>query len=229
MTRLIDRATVFAQYQTIADEISEMQKTFYDDDYRALCETEAEYREYQDLFDLRHLSLPKNNKIYKVIAFDHSELKTYTSSLADKLGKLFIATGIKNFIVATHLKMPFVGNIQNKYPQLQKAFRKLESITGNINYHDAIEADLDSLFDLVDIAFWIGRCDAAGPEYIFFHDTADRISFNICKHGNVHLLEYEKETLPGELLQLYGWQVMDDQCYEKFTADGKIKGRRLKI
>lgn len=229
MTRLIDRTTVFAQHKNIAAEISEMQKAFYDDDYRALCETEAEHQEYQDLFDLRHLSLPKNNKAYKVIAFNYSELKTYTRSLADKLKKLSIATGINNFIVVAHFKMPFAGNIQNKYPPLQKAFKKFESITGNINYHDAIEVDLDSLFDLVDIAFWVERCDASGPEYIFFHDTVGRLSFNICKHGNVHLLEYEKETLSEEMLQLHGWHVMDDRCYDKFTTDGRIKGRRLKI
>ncbi|HNP43417.1 MAG TPA: hypothetical protein PKM63_03980 [Panacibacter sp.] len=229
MITLVSRETVFAQHKNIATEISEMQKAFYDEDYLALCDNEQERKAYLDLFDIKDLSFPKINTSYKVTAIDHDELKTYTKTLADRLKKLFLATGIESFFVMAHLNTAFIGNTDNKYPPLQKAFKKFQNITGDINYNEVISIDMDDLGDLVDIAFWIARCDASAPEYTFFHDAADRLSFNICKHGNIHLLEYEKEILPHDLLQQFGWLVMDNRCYDKFTTDGRIKGRRIKI
>jgi hypothetical protein len=230
MTHLINRNEVFKKYKNIATEVSEMQKAFYNQEYlEEFCDNEKERNEYLNLFDAKDFSLPQLNKTYKVISFNYDDIKTYTKILADNLKRLFSDIGLNRFVVITHFKMAFVGNIDNKYPPLQKAFKKFASITNNIEYKNAIEVDFDDLSELIDIAFWIERCDANGPEFIFFHETNEKLSFNMCKYGNVHVIEYENELLDNEILERNNWTVLEGECFDKFSEDGRIKGRRLKI
>jgi len=230
MIQLIDRSTVFSKYKNITTEISEMQKAFFEEEYlERLCETENERNDYLNLFDAKHFSLPAIAKTYKKIEFDHTDLKTFARTLTDKLKSLLAEINVNKFVIVSHYRLPFVGNIDNKYPPLQRVFRKFKAITNDIEYHEAIETDFQHLFDLIDIAFWIERCDPSGPEFIFFHDVEERLSFNICKYGTVHVIEYQNEYLTEKLLNRNGWYLVEDSCFEKFSKDGKIKGRRLKI
>jgi len=230
MANLLDRNIIFKNYKKIAAEISEIQNAFYDEDYlQEFCKTKEEQDEYLKLFDAKDLKLPEVEKTYKKISFDYTDIKTFSKALTDNLKKLLEQIKVKKLVIIAHYKMPFVGNIDNKYPPLQKAVKRLKAITNDIKYDNAFETDVDTLFDLVDIAFWIERCDASGPEFIFFHDVEEKLSFNICKHGNVHIIEYGRNRLTKKLLKQNGWYLINDRCFDKFTKDGRIKGRRLKI
>ncbi len=230
MTNLVDRNIIFKNYKKIAAEISEMQRAFFDEDYlKEYCETKEEEDEYLKLFDAKDLKLPEVEKTYKKISFDYTDLKTFSKALTDNLKKLLEQIKVKKLVVITHYKMPFVGNIDNKYLPLQKAFNRLKAITNDIEYDNAFETDIDTLFDLIDIDFWIERCDASGPEFIFFHDVKEKLSFNICKYSNVHVIEYGRKRLTKKLLNQNGWYLIKDECFDKFTKDGRIKGRRIKI
>lgn len=230
MTHLIDRNTVFATYKNIANEISEMQNAFFDEyTLKELCKNEKERNEYLMRFDAKDISLAEIKRTYTKISFDYTDIKTFAKALTDNIKKLLTEIGVNKFVVVTHYNMPFVRNINNKYPSLQRVFKKFKAITNDIEYANAIETDFEGLFDLIDIAFWIERCDASGPEFIFFHDIEERLSFNICKYGIVHIIEYGTEKLTEEMLERNGWYLIKGGCSDKFSNDGKIKGRRLKI
>lgn len=229
MITLLDRKIVFKKYKKIASKISEMQGAFYDEDYlKKFCKTKKDKDKYLSLFDIKDLKLPNVEKTYKTISFDYDDIKTFTKALSDRLKKLLQQLNVKKLVVVAHYKMPFVGNTDNKYPPLQKAFRKLESITNEIKYENAFETDLETLFDLVDVAFWIERCDPSGPEFIFFHDIKEKLSFNICQYGSVHITEYERKRLTKKTLEQNGCYLVNG-CFDRFSSDGRIKGRRLKL
>src|SRR3954465_6084800 len=138
MIQLIDRNIVFEKYNNITTVISEMQKAFYEEEYlEEFCKGEKERNDYLELFDAKQFSFPKLERTYLVISFDHDDIKTFTKVLSDNLKRLLTDIGIMKFIVIAHYKMEFVGNIDNKFPPLQKAFKKFKAITNNIDYSGA--------------------------------------------------------------------------------------------
>ena len=89
MTNLIDRNIIIKKYKKITAEISEMQKAFYGEAYiKKFCKTKEEQNEYLKLFDAKDFQLPEVDKMYKIISFDYTDIKTYSKALTDYLKKL---------------------------------------------------------------------------------------------------------------------------------------------
>lgn len=101
--------------------------------------------------------------------------------------------------------------------------RKFEEMTKDLKYEEAFKIDLNDLQVLIEIAFWIVRCDASAPAYIYFSDVKERIAFNICKSGGIHLIEYDKEIVFDE--QINDMYFVNGSCEEQFSASSKIEGR----
>lgn len=228
MITLIDRQTVFGKYKYIAEEIAGMQSLFFDDDLEYF-ENEQDRVEYLKLFDAKDLFIKKPQKFYSVISFDHSKIATFSNVLSQKLLALLSDLRVNSLVMIAHYKMNFVGNIENTYRPLQAAFKKFEEITKNINYSEVFEFGIEDLPKLLEIVFWIERCDASGPEYIFFHDQDEKIAFYLCKDGNVHIIEFNIEILSDSMLSKNGWEFVQGQCYNKFSATSKIEGRKSKL
>jgi hypothetical protein len=230
MIQRINRETIFKNNSSIASELYEFQKAFFNlekVDYReAIDETCVEYLEH---LDLKNYQTQLLKKYYKIISFEHSDLKTFTKVLGEKLALLLYSHEINNIFVYAHLKMNFFGNLKNDYKPLKEAYKALNDITGNLDYNEGFETNLDDLPSLIDIAFWIERCDPSGPEYIFFNDIENRLSFFLCKDGNVHIIEYGKEIFNSETLAEQNWFNITGRCNDKFTEDGAIEGRKLKL
>ncbi|MET4081190.1 hypothetical protein ABIB40_001135 [Pedobacter sp. UYP30] len=138
MITLISRQSVFDKYSKITEEISEIQRLFYDDNPEYFA-NEQDRTEYQTSFDAKNMFFGKSKKFYSIVSFAHYEIKTFPNTLSHKLITLLSELGIKDLVMIAHFKMNFVGNMEHTYPPLFTAFKKFENITRDINYDEAFE------------------------------------------------------------------------------------------
>jgi len=230
MIDLIKRETIFESNPKIANEIYEFQKHFFNLDkvpyIEGIDENSIEYLEHISLKKYQYSAIQKTSK---VISFEHSDLESFSKKLGEKIALLLYTIEIKKLFVFSHLKMNLFGNLNNNYQPLKEAYKQLENITSTFDYKEGFMTNLDELPTLINIAFWIERCDPSAPEYIFFTDIENRLSFFLCKDGNVHTIEYGKEILTKKVLDEQNWYRIEERCYDKFSHDGMIEGRELKF
>jgi hypothetical protein len=224
MITLITRQEVFAKHLHITSEIAAMQRDFYDDD--DCFENEQDLAAYRDMFDARHMNVSKPERWYSVITLKHADIFTYVEVLSEKLLKLLHKFGVRNLLMLGHYKMNFLGNPDNNHPPVQNAVEQFYKLTGSPNYNEAIKFDVDYLPLLLDIAFWIGRCDARAPEFIYFHDQDEKLAFYLCKYGALHLVEFGKKAFSLDLTAKEGWHFVGGSCKEQFSESSKIEGRK---
>lgn len=225
MSDLVSRSEIFSVYKNLSLEIKEIQNVMFEDDLD-LFETDQERELYLQQFDAKDLKVEHVTSFFKVISIVDSDLMTYTKVLAEKLGPLLIDVGVKELVILSHLKMNLLGsNLKHKYKPAKNAFSELSRIVQSNHYDGAIKIRFSELPQYVNIMFWIERCDASAPEFIYFHDTLDRFNFSICNEGNLHINEYGQELLTRGLLEKHGWFTVEGICSNKFTATSKIEGR----
>ena len=224
MVEHITRQFVFDNYQAITSVIIDIQKAMFESD--ALFEDGDDGKWYNEMHDAINISFKDVKKYYNTISFDHSDINTFTNVLSDKLIKLLTKLDVSDLIIISHKKLNFIGNPNNKYNPFQKAIKKFKDVTQNLQYDEAFRVNLVDLPTLIEIAFWIERCDAGAPEYIYFSDVNEKLAFYICKLGGIHLIQYNQEIVFDELVESLGMHFVNQNCEEKFSADSKIEGRR---
>lgn len=224
MVEQITRQFVFDNYQAITSVIIDIQRSMFDSD--PLFEDGDDGKWYDDIHDAINISTNDVKKHYSVISFDHSDINTFTNVLSEKLIKLLTKLNVSDLIVISHMKTNFIGNPNNKYQPFQKAIKKFKDITQNLEYEEAFKINLTDLPTLIEIAFWIERCDARAPEYIYFSDVNEKLAFNVCKSGGIHIIEYNQEIIFDELIESLDMHFVNGHCEEKFSVDSKIEGRK---
>ena len=229
MIKLISREEVFENFPKISSVISVIQKQMYEWDDINLYETEEEKKEFFENYDAVSLDYPQQNFTYKTLTLNHSDLSSFTEKLSERLVMLLIESGVKELMLISHLKMNLFGNLENDYPPLAEAYHDLEQIIGNTDYREALSFSLDDLPKMINIAFWMERCDPAAPEYMYFADSENKLAFYLCKDGNVHFITFWDNLITNELLDYSGWEIVDGRCYDNFTDDGVIEGRIFKL
>jgi hypothetical protein len=88
---------------------------------------------------------------------------------------------------------------------------------------------MDSLPDFIEILFWTKRCDSNIAEYIFLFDMNEQIQFYLCKYGNLHVTEYNKEQLTEDVLQELGCTIIEGREFDNFSETGNIEGRIITL
>jgi len=224
MIELISRQSVFDNYKTLTSEIVEIQKSMFDSD--PLFEDDDDGKWYAEMHDAINIPHHDIKKYYSIVSFDHTNINTFTIALTEKLQALLIKLNVRDLIVIAHLKLSFVGNPNNTYLPFQKAINKFKEITKDLEYEEAFKINLIDLPTFIEIIFWIERCDARSPEFIYFSDANESISFYLCKHGGIHIIEYAKEIISDELIKSLNMYFVNDHCEEKFSLNSKIDGRR---
>jgi hypothetical protein len=220
----ITRQFVFDNYKVITSEIIDIQKAMFDSD--PLFEDGDDGKWYTEMHDALNIPVNDIKKYYSVVSFDHSDISTFTIALSEKLTKLLTKLNVSDLIVIAHMKLNFIGNPSNRYQPFQKAVKKFKDITKDLKYEEAFKISLTDLPSLIEIAFWIERCDARGPEYIYFSDANETIAFYLCKSGGIHIIEYGKEIVFDELIENLDMHFVNGHCEEKFSDGSKIEGRQ---
>ncbi|ACF14553.1 hypothetical protein Ctha_2101 [Chloroherpeton thalassium ATCC 35110] len=115
----------------------------------------------------------------------------------------------------------------NSYKSVRRITQDLFQITGDMNYSEAFQVDLNSLERFLKIAFWIGRCNASMPP-IYFHPQHEPLIFQICQYGNVHLWsgKMKKRVELNYFLRDTRFCPISHET-ERFSANGQIAGRKM--
>lgn len=225
MTRLLTRQEIIYTYKTIGSELRKIQEAFFDEEVLQFYKDNKEEHLYLEQFDCLKSEL-KNFAVHnKIISLNHSDINTFTNRLTEKLIELFTLINVRDFIIISHLKIDFFGNRGNNFKPLTDTYAKLEKIVGNNNYKEAFIIDINSLPDFIEILFWMIRCDPSTAEYVFLFDKKEQFQINICKYGNIHLVEFDKEQLTKEILNKMNLEIIQGLEFDNFSTSGKIEGR----
>ncbi|NIG54679.1 hypothetical protein [Chitinophaga sp. Cy-1792] len=223
MIELITRQYVFDNYRKLTAQIINMQQSMFDaDDLFETADDKQRYIEMHDAIDLVPADIIKHNS---VITFDHDNINTFTAAIAEKLTKICTRLQISDLIVMAEVKQRFVGNPGNKFEPFQQAVSKFHHITRDLAYKEAFRLSLTDMPALIDIMFWIGRCDAGAPAFIFFCDTNEKMAFTLCQYGGIHVTAYEPDMITHDLLESTGMYFVEGRCEEEFSDSSKITGR----
>lgn len=229
MTTLTTRNEIVKAKRIIGSELTKIQNMFFDEEMLQHYKDDNEELLYWDMFDHYEKDEIEYSTFNKIIRLGHNNIDTFTNRLTEKLIELFQYINATEFIIISHLKLDFFGNRENKFKPLKKAYKKLEKIVGDKTYKEAFEIDINSLSDFIEILFWTTRCDPSIAEYIFLFNKDEEIQFHLCKYGNLHLTEYNKEQLTEDKLKQLGWAIIEGQEFDNFTESGKIEGRKIKL
>jgi len=224
---LITRKEITKNKRIISSELSKMQKVFYDEDILEIYKEDNEEQIYQEKFDFMQAEIIEYKTFSKIIGLNYSDINIFTAKLSTKLEELFQTIGGDNFFIISHLKVDFFGNRENDFEPLVQSYKKLEKLIGDTTYKEAFIFNQKNFNEYIDILFWTTRCDMSTAEYIFIFDEDEKIQINLCKYGNIHLTEFNKERLTNDLLETMGWTIIEGQEYDNFSSDGKIEGRKL--
>lgn len=225
MIRQITRQSIFDNYKTITSEIVHLQKGMFD--AAPPFEDGDDGKWYFKMYDAIAIANHEIKRHFSVLSFDHSDISTFATAAAEKLIKLLTKLNISELIIIAHLKLSFVGNPDNAYPPFQKAIGRFQDITTDLKYDEAFKISLTELTSFIQTMFWITRCDAGSPEYIYFFDANERLAFNLCKSGGIHIIEYSKEIVFDDLIESLDMYFVNGGCEEKFSDGSKIEGRKL--
>jgi hypothetical protein len=229
MTTLTTRNEIVKTKRIISSELTKMQNVFYDEEMLQYYKDDNEEHLYWKMFDQYRKDEIEYSTFNKIIGIEHSDINTFTNKLTEKLKELFQTINANNFIIISHLKLDFFGNRDNNFKPLKEAYKKLEKIVGDKTFNEAFQIDIESLQNFIEILFWTTRCDPSIAEYIFLFDADEKMQFHLCKYGNLHLTEYNKEQLTEDKLKKLGWTIIEGQEFDNFIESGKIEGRKIKL
>ncbi len=226
MISLLKRTDALKNTINLKNTVISFQNVMYPEDYDTYTSDELEI---YDVYNSNEFEIIKEADEYSNdISINYTDINSYTVKIAEKLIDLLQKVKTEELYIISHLKLDFFGNLNNKHKPLANAYKELKKITNSNSYNEAFRITVDELPVLINIFFWTERCDPSTPEYVFFADINDRFVFYLCKYGNVHTIEYG-QTILTDAAQNSGWDIITDRCYDKFTDDGSIKGRRIKI
>ena len=229
MTTLTTRKKIIETKKIIGSELTKMQNAFYDEEMLQFYKDDNEEHLYWEQFDCYKNNTIEYSTYHRIIGLEHSDIDTFTTKLTEKLTELFREIKANEFIIISHLKLDFFGNRDNKFKPLKNAYKKLEKIVGDKTFNEAFILDINSLPDFLEILFWTSRCDPSVAEFIFIFDQNENIQLNICKYGNIHLTQFNKENISDGKLKELDWRIIEGQEFDNFTETGKIQGRQLNI
>lgn len=225
----ITRNELIKTKHIIGSELAQMQQLFHDEEVLQLYKDDGEEHLYWEQFDCLTNKTAACATVNKIIGLDHTDINTFTVVLTEKLTALFGVLQVTDLILVAHLKQDFFGDRDNTFGPLVRAYAKLEKMVGGKTFKEAFTFDSNNLADVMDILFWVTRCDPAAPEYIFLFDKDEQMQLQLCKYGNLHLREFHEERLAREQLAALGFKIIEGRESDPFTKDGKVKGRQIKI
>lgn len=227
MIKIVSRKEIFENYSLIKDYIGEFQLTELNENENNEYYVEwlKENLEYFDL--IREEIHCRNSRFFKLDIKNH-DLKTFTKEFSKSLLELFKQTETEEIILLSVYHQDIFGWKEHPYYKVKKSYKNLIEIVGNNSLKEALVFDVKDFSKIFESFFWLERCDPSIPEFIFWFDSKERYCFTLCKHGNIHVTEFTyRKTLKDNILKNIGFRKFYNNCEEKFSKTGAIKGRQL--
>jgi len=217
--KFIEREQIFLTHKNISSLIKEFQTIFFDEN--------VEENDFE-MFDALTLKTEETTRKGFSLMINHKEIDSYSKALTNKLKALLGHLNTEKLILISHFKIDFFGNLKHDYEKVINAYETLSIITKSKTFKETIETKVSEINNLVEIFFWLERCDPSTPEYLFWTDTKERFCFYFCKYGNIHFIDFTNGNLISEKeLASLGFIVNED--YDQFTENGIIENRQLNI
>ncbi|WKN42347.1 hypothetical protein [Tunicatimonas pelagia] len=227
MVSLAERRFVLQQHMPLASYVAMLQGYMIEDELE-FAESEAEKREIMNIYDA--ISYREKEVVDKITEkiFYHLEdnILLYPLLISSCLHNFFVYQGFTSFYAVAHVRKTIIGTTKTDYAPVQATRQALLDVTASNNYDEAYVLDTMSVKDMVQHLFWIARCDASAPEYIFLYPKDAYYFISICKYGNIHfyISGGNKSVLSSEL-KSFGLQEWQGREYERFSNSGGIEGR----
>ncbi len=201
--KLISRNQIFEKQSNLAKLIFNFQKDFFDED------DDIE----DEMFDILQFQLNNVEYEFFIIEINHTEIKTYSKILSEKLTYLLKYLNVNEMTLISHLKLDFYLGIEHiENLQIMNSYRKLSEITNSNTYKEAISTEINEIEKLIDIFFWINEGNQ-GSEFIFWADINDQFCFYLCKYGKLHFVDFTKGKLVStENLKKLGFDIVIGKC-----------------
>jgi hypothetical protein len=210
---LIERKKIFQTYNNITSLIKGFQKAFFDEENDSL---------EDEMFDALNFEPKKASNSSFNLSVNHNILDTFPEQLSERINGLFDLLNVEQFIIISHLKLDLFGNTDHNYDKVKNSYEQLKKITISESYKEAILADKKDLPKLIDILFWLERCDGGIPEYIFWFDTNERFCFHLCQYGKIHIIDFTNGNLINkEQLAELKFEILEDKCYDQFMEENQ--------
>ena len=186
-----------------------------------------EYTEINyDFLDINCNNYKEQYVSSKILHLNINDISCYSDILGEKLISLLKSINAESVAIILNTKCDWFIQ-KNNYKPVHKALKELREIVRKKNYYGAFDVDFKYLKQMIEIVFWLGRCNASLP-YIHLICEKQKVSFMICKYGNLHVDIYSKEI--DEIIEKsYSKNdfIAIDSEYE-FLED-EFKGRKIKI
>ena len=217
--KLIERSQILIQQKNISSLIKGFQEIIFDEEFDKVDD---------EMFDAITLKIEKVKNTGFSIMLNHNDINSYPKKLAKKLKELLTHLKTEKLTLISHLKLDFYGNLEHDFEKVISAYSKLSKITNSKTYKEAIESEISEIESLVEIFFWLERCDASIPEYVFWADSKERFCFYFCKYGNIHFVDFTNGNLitENELEKLH---FIVNEDYDQFSEDGIIENRQINL
>lgn len=150
--------------------------------------------------------------------------------LAAALGQVLRELGAASWRCLPYLARPLLGNPRHPYRPVQLARRQLAAWGATPGYRGAYQVPLAATADFIRVLFRISRYDGSTSEYTFLAPETDDFVAYVCKYGNLHVLgRAEQLDAWRGVFQRAGLREWEGREYERFSADGHISGRRIRL
>lgn len=196
MIKLIDRK-ILSEYEFSSYVIGSMQEVFKQNQLMD-AENDKEINELQqyitdkyDMVDIYSNHFEEEFVTSIILHPDVGTMEEYLYLFPREFINLIDCIGINRVIIALGKYCDWFCQ-KNRYKPVKQAMDELKKITISKTYFGAFEVSSNSLFDLINILFWLGRCNASLP-YIHIISEEKKLAFLICKYGNLHIDIYSED------------------------------------
>lgn len=154
----------------------------------------------------------------------------FTGRIGPAFGEFAIDMQWQDFAVISDCRRPILAQ-DNDYPQVQAAEERLKRAGLSKSSPVGYRADAAGLSSILGDLFWIARCNASAP-YILVAPRGTSVVAWLCKYGNFHFdfFDAAEKTQIEKGLQRSSLDIEpDNMCYERFSEDGAMPGRKIEI
>ena len=225
MIRLLDRQLI-KEYSFSSYSIGSLQQAFVQGVFEN-AESDSKIKEVLDKYDfIAAYSSHYNHEFVcsKILHINISDMNTYLKVFADRFEALLKMIETNKVIVALNVKCDWFKQ-RNNYRPVKLAMNELQKLAGNKQYYGAFEVDTEDIQKITGILFWLCRCNASLP-HIHIIDEKNKISFNICKYGNLHAEIYSPETEKKMCIASSAAEFSFIETETEFLAT-KLRGRAI--
>lgn len=227
MILLENRADVFARSPVLAHAIRAHQEAFAPQPG-----DDPEDRAWFDSF--RDGEVPYQPKAFRfagmlVLESGHTDAGVFAAWLPEAWGRVMDSLGWErlSFLLLGRGATWLSG--RDDFPPLSAAFAALRRAGVDEEFRGAITVDRASLYEVLPALFWLTRCDPDRP--VSFGAEGAAFRCELCQYGNLHVELYDKGLRDAlrEAAGRAGFVEGEGMCDERFSADGRIEGRRIEL